>query len=107
MKRIYVGNLPFQATESEIEALFTEFGPVNSVSLITDRQTGRARGFGFVEMANDAEAEAAIAGVNGRDMGGRKLSVNEAKQRESHPGGVGRGGQSRGGGSDGRDHRDW
>ena len=113
MKRIYVGNLPFQATESEIEALFTEYGSVSSVSLITDRQTGRARGFGFVEMANDSEADAAIAGLNGHDMGGRQLSVNEARERESRPGGGGggggRGGPRRGGGGGGgggRD-RDW
>lgn len=100
MKKIYVGNLPYEATESEIETLFTEFGPVSSVSIVTDRQTGRARGFGFVEMESNDDAAAAIAGLNGREMGSRKLAVNEARERENRPGGGGGGHQDSG-------DRDW
>ena len=80
MKKIYVGNLPFTATEDEVKALFGEFGEVESVALITDRETGRPRGFGFVEMAPDA-ADAAIKAIDGKDMGGRNLRVNEARPR--------------------------
>ena len=82
MKKIYVGNLPFTATEDEVRALFSEYGNVESVSLINDRETGRPRGFGFVEMS-DAEADAAIETLNGKDMGGRSLRINEARPRES------------------------
>ena len=82
MKKMYVGNLPFSATEDEVRALFSEYGSVESVSLINDRETGRPRGFGFVEMS-DAEADAAIAALNGKDMGGRSLRINEARPRES------------------------
>jgi RNA recognition motif-containing protein len=80
MKKIYVGNLPFTATEDEVRALFAEHGEVESVALITDRETGRPRGFGFVEMAPDA-ADAAIKALDGKEMGGRNLRVNEARPR--------------------------
>ena len=81
-KRIYVGNLPFSATEQEIRELFEQYGEVNSVNLITDRETGRPRGFGFVEMANDEEAEAAIKALDQLELGGRNLNVNEARPRQ-------------------------
>ena len=79
---IYVGNLPFESTEDELQVSFTEYGEVSTARVITDRMTGRSRGFGFVEMPNDDEAEAAIKGMNGKDMGGRQLTVNEARPRE-------------------------
>ncbi len=81
-KRIYVGNLPFTATEDEVRDKFGEFGPVESVHLVTDRDTGRPRGFGFVEMETDADAAEAIEALNGQDMDGRNLNVAEAKPRE-------------------------
>ena len=84
MTSIYVGNLPFSATEDEIRSLFEEFGTVQSVNLINDRETGRPRGFGFVEMEKGV-ATAAIEGLNGRDMGGRSLRVNEARERTPRP----------------------
>ena len=96
MKRIYVGNLPFSATEDEVNALFAAHGTVNSVNLITDRETGRPRGFGFVEMEEDG-ADAAIAALNETMMGGRALKVNEARPRENRP----RGGGGFGGGGGG------
>ena len=80
-KKIYVGNLPFSATEDEVRDLFTPFGSVESVNLITDRETGRPRGFGFVEMADSEEADQAIAKLHQSDMGGRSLNVNEARPR--------------------------
>ncbi len=80
MKKIYVGNLPFSATEEELEELFAQFGEVISVKLITDRDTGRPRGFGFVEMEDDGVAEA-ISDLDGSDMGGRQLKVSEARPR--------------------------
>jgi RNA recognition motif-containing protein len=86
--KIYVGNLPFNATEDEIRELFAEHGNVRSVSLITDRETGRPRGFGFVEM-DDAEGNAAIRALNGHDMGGRNLKVSEAQPRKENQGGGG------------------
>jgi RNA recognition motif-containing protein len=88
MTKIYVGNLPFSATESEVRELFAQHGTVESVSLITDRETGRPRGFGFVEMAR-ADATRAIQNLNGKDLGGRPLRVNEAQERGA---GGGRGG---------------
>ncbi len=91
MLNIYVGNLPFSATEPEIEGLFAEYGAVERVSLINDRETGRPRGFGFVEMQNDSEGKAAVEGVNGVDFGGRTLTVNEARPRENRGGGGGGG----------------
>ncbi len=80
MKKIYVGNLPYSATEDQLRALFTEHGAIESVAVITDRQTGRARGFGFVEMSSE-DAEAAIAALNGHSLDGRNLKVNEARPR--------------------------
>ncbi|HEU4626429.1 MAG TPA: RNA-binding protein [Steroidobacteraceae bacterium] len=82
MTKIYVGNLPFSASESEVRDLFAQHGTVESVSLITDRDTGRPRGFGFVEMSR-ADASRAIQALNGKDMGGRPLRVNEAQERGS------------------------
>lgn len=87
-QRIYVGNLPYAATEDEVETLFAAYGEVLAVALPTDRETGRARGFGFVEMS-DSEAAQAIAGVNGTEFGGRTLNVNEARPRENRGGGRG------------------
>ena len=78
-KKIYVGNLSFQTTETEITQAFSGFGPVESVSIITDRDTGRSKGFGFVEMADQADANKAISALNGTEMGGRSLTVNEAR----------------------------
>ena len=98
MTKIYVGNLPFSATESEVRELFGQHGTVESVSLITDRETGRPRGFGFVEMSR-ADASRAIQSLNGKDMGGRPLRVNEAQERT---GGGGGGGGNRGGGGGGQ-----
>lgn len=91
-KRIYVGNLPFSASDSEVRSLFEEFGPVQAVDLVSDRETGRPRGFGFVEMDDEA-ADAAIAALNGRDMGGRALKINEARPRRGGGGGGGGGGR--------------
>lgn len=81
-QRIYVGNLPYTATEEQIEKLFAEHGAVASVALPTDRETGQARGFGFVEMVSNEDAAKAIAALGGRDFGGRALNVNVAKPRE-------------------------
>jgi cold-inducible RNA-binding protein len=96
---IYVGNLPFQATEDEIRLAFAAFGQVTSVAIIKDQFTGKSRGFAFVEMANNTEAQAAIQSLNGKDMGGRPLKVNEARPREE---GGRRGGFGGGGGGAGR-----
>jgi cold-inducible RNA-binding protein len=100
MAKIYVGNLPFSATEEAVRALFSQHGTVESVSLINDRETGRPRGFGFVEMSR-ADAQKAIQSLNGYDMGGRPLKVNEA-QDKPRGGGGGGGGGPRGGGGGGR-----
>lgn len=99
MKKLYVGNLPFTATEAEIQDLFSQHGEVASVALIMDRETGRPRGFGFVEMANDDEADKSIDALNGQEYGGRALTVNEARERQprSGGGGFGGGGGGRGG----------
>ena len=80
--RIYVGGLPYSATDGELETLFSASGTVTSVKVVTDRETGQARGFGFVEMSSDTEATTAINALNGTLMGGRTLIVNEAKPRE-------------------------
>ena len=96
-KTIYVGNLPFSATEDELRGLFEEFGAVSSVKLITDRETGRPRGFGFVEMPQ-ADAQRAMQALNGFNMGGRPLRVNEAQDRPRTGGGGGGGGGRPGGG---------
>ncbi len=82
---IYVGNLSYDITEKQLEALFAEFGEVTSARLITDRDTGRPKGFGFVEMADKSAAEAAISSLDGREVGGRDLRVNEATPREDRP----------------------
>ena len=97
---IYVGNLSFGATEEELQELFGAYGQVASAAIIKDRYSGESRGFGFVEMPNRPEAEAAIAGLNGKDFKGRALSVNEARPREDRPRG---GGFQRGRGGGGRD----
>lgn len=103
-KRIYVGNLSYQTTETDLAELFEQVGQVDSVNIITDRDTGRSKGFGFVEMA-DEDAEKAIAQLNGVEVNGRSLTVNEARPREERSGG-GRGGfggrGGRGGGGGGR-----
>ena len=110
-KRIYVGGLPFKTTEEELNGLFGTYGAVTSAKLITDKYSGQSRGFGFVEMPNDAEADAAMEKLNGADFGGRKLTVNEARPMEKRPGGFGgeRGGGGGGGGGGrggyGRDRR--
>ena len=81
-KRIYVGNLPFSASDHEVQELFEAYGTVNSVHLVTDRETGRPRGFGFVEMEDSEQADQAIGALNQSQMGGRTLNVNEARPRE-------------------------
>jgi len=98
---IYVGNLSFDETESGLESSFAAYGEVSSARVITDRYSGRSRGFGFVEMPNQAEAEAAIAALNGKEMNGRALTVNEARPREDRGGGGGGGGGYGGGGGGG------
>ena len=112
-KRIYVGSLPYSVDEAQLESLFSQFGPVTEVSVITEQYTGRPKGFAFVEMANDADAMKAIQQLNGSEMGGRTLTVNEAREREGggrsgggRPGGGGggygdRGGRGGGGGGGG------
>jgi cold-inducible RNA-binding protein len=100
MAKIYVGNLPFTATDADIRALFSQHGTVESVSLPTDRDTGRPRGFGFVEMSQ-ADAARAIQSLNGQDMGGRPLRVNEAQDKPRTGGGGGGGGRPGGGGGGG------
>lgn len=105
MTNVFVGNLSYQTTESELEAAFSEFGAVERVSIVRDRDTGQPRGFAFVEMTNAAEAAKAIAALNGREMNGRAINVNEARPRaERAPGGGGGGGgrgHGPGGGSGG------
>ena len=88
--RIYVGNLSFDTTGSELESAFQAFGTVDSADLVSDRYSGRSRGFGFVEMSNNSEAEAAIQAMNGKELQGRALTVNEARPRESGGSGSGR-----------------
>jgi RNA recognition motif-containing protein len=95
--KIYVGNLPFQTTEDELRGMFEQHGEVSSASLVMDRETGRPRGFGFVEMQNDEQARAAMTALNGANVGGRDLVVNEARPREDRGGFGGGGGRSRGG----------
>jgi hypothetical protein len=102
-KKLYVGNLPFSASEDEIRELFERHGAVDKVSVITDRETGRPRGFAFVEMGEGANADAAIQALDGRDFGGRSLRVNEAQDRRGGGGGGGGGGRGGyGGGGGGR-----
>ena len=94
---IYVGNLPYSATDRDLQELFAEFGEVASARVVMDRETGRAKGFGFVEMRNDSEANKAIESLNGTDMNGRALRVNESQPKPRTGGGGGGGGGGRGG----------
>jgi len=96
-KKLYVGNLSYDVDSSSLEQLFAAHGTVESAEIIADRDTGRSKGFGFVQMSSDEEAQAAITALNGQQHGGRALTVNEAKPRENRPGGFG-GGGGRGGG---------
>ena len=100
-KKLYVGNLSYDMTDSELQTLFETFGAVQSVQIIMDRDTGRSKGFGFVEMSGAQEAQAAIDGLNGKEINGRQLTVNEARPREDRGGGGG-GGGGRGGFGGGR-----
>jgi RNA recognition motif-containing protein len=100
MKNLYVGNLPHSTTEAELRNLFEAHGAVDKVSMVTDRETGRSRGFAFVEMTDAGEAEKAIAALNGTELGGRALKINEAKPKTDRPGGGG-GGRGFGGGGRG------
>jgi RNA recognition motif-containing protein len=101
---LYVGNLSYAANNAALEGLFAPFGAVRSVQVIQDRDTGRGKGFAFVEMGSDEEAAAAIAGLSGKEHDGRALTVNEARPREEHSGGGG-GGRGRGGYGGGRGGR--
>jgi RNA recognition motif-containing protein len=94
-KKLYVGNLSFSSSEDEMRDLFEQHGKVSSVNVITDRETGRSRGFGFVEMDEASEADAAMEALDGRDFGGRNLRVNEAQERNRGGGGGGGGGRNR------------
>ena len=96
-KKIFVGNLSFDTTSADLEALFSEMGTCESATVVTDRDTGRSRGFGFVEMSSAGEADKAISSLNGRDVAGRQINVSEAKAREG-----GGGGRPRSGGFSGR-----
>jgi len=108
MKNLYVGNLPHSTTEDELRNLFQQHGAIEKVSMVTDRETGRSRGFAFVEMTDAGEAEKAIAALNGTELGGRALTINEAKPKTDRPRGGGGGGGKRfgGGGSGGGRGRD-
>jgi RNA recognition motif-containing protein len=102
-KKLYVGNLGYGVSSSALETMFAAFGTVQSAQVIEDRDTGRSKGFGFVEMGSDQEAQAAIQGLNGQEHDGRPLTVNEARPREERAGGGGgRGGYGGGGGGGGR-----
>lgn len=92
MKNLFVGNLPFTATEDELRGLFSAFGEVQQVRIMTDRDTGRSRGFAFVEIADDEAAAKAVADLNGKDFGGRALTINEARPKPERKGGFGSGG---------------
>ena len=102
--KLYVGNISFDTTEEDLEDLFSEVGTVQSAKIITDRDTGRSRGFGFVELSSQEEGQNAIAEFDGKDVDGRNLKVNEAKPRENRGGG-GRGGRGGGGGYGGGRNR--
>lgn len=95
MKKLYVGNLPYSVTEAALSELFASYGKVSSIALITDRMSGQPKGFGFVEMESDSEAEKAIAGLNGKDLEGRAIVVNEARPREDRGNSGSRGGFGR------------
>jgi cold-inducible RNA-binding protein len=101
-KKLYVGNLTYEVTASELETLFGQHGTVESAQVIADRDTGRSKGFAFVEMKTEQEAQAATAALNGKELHGRALTVNEAKPRESGGGSRGRSGGGRGGYGGGR-----
>lgn len=107
MKKLFVGNIPHSTSEAELRALFEPYGKVDQVSVVTDRDTGRSRGFAFVEMSDSAEAEKAIAALNGKELGGRALNINEARPKTDRggsgprSGGGGRPGGGRSGGSGG------
>ena len=104
--KLYVGNLPYTVRDEDLQQSFSEFGSVNSAKVMMERETGRSKGFGFVEMGNDAEAQAAISGMNGQSLGGRSITVNEARPMEARPprsGGGGYGGGGGGGGYGGGD----
>jgi cold-inducible RNA-binding protein len=103
MKNLYVGNLPHSTTEAELRNVFEPHGAVEKVTLVTDRDTGRSRGFAFVEMTNASEADKAIVALNGTDLGGRTLTINEAKPKSERPRGGGGGHRPGGGGGRGRD----
>jgi len=96
--KLYVGNLSYSVSNTDLEQLFAPHGMVASAHVITDRETGRSKGFGFVEMGNDQQAQAAISALNGKEVGGRSLTVNEARPREEKPGGFGGGGRRGSGG---------
>lgn len=96
--KLYVGNLPYQMRDSDLEQAFSQFGQVTSAKVMMERETGRSKGFGFVEMGSDAEAQAAISGMNGQPMGGRSIVVNEARPMEQRPRGFGGSGGGGGGG---------
>ncbi|PYX09194.1 MAG: RNA-binding protein [Acidobacteria bacterium] len=104
MKNLYVGNLPHSTTEAELRTVFQAHGDVEKVSIVTDRETGRARGFAFVEMTNASEADKAVAALNGTELGGRTLTINEAKPKSERPRS---GGQRFGGGGGGRGRDDY
>ena len=113
-KKLYCGNLSYNVSSSDLDQMFSEFGTVQSAEVIADRDTGRSKGFGFVEMSNDAEAQAAIDGLNEKERDGRSLTVNEARPRTERSGGGGRGGYgggrggyggNKGGGGPGRGGR--
>jgi RNA recognition motif-containing protein len=108
MKNLYVGNLPHSTTEDELRNLFQPHGAIEKVSMVTDRETGRSRGFAFVEMTDAGEAEKAIAALSGTELGGRALTINEAKPKTDRPrgGGGGGGGKRFGGGGGGGRGRD-
>jgi cold-inducible RNA-binding protein len=106
MKNLFVGNMSFQTTESDLRALFEPFGQITRVHVATDRETGRARGFAFVEMANDEEAAKAIAALDGKEVGGRNLKVNEARPRAERSGPPSGGGRGRGGKFSNEDYRE-
>jgi RNA recognition motif-containing protein len=100
-KKLYVGNLPYSVSDSDLQAMFAPFGTVESAQVIVDRDTGRSKGFGFVEMSSPQEGQAAIEGLHDKDADGRKLVVNEARPREERGSGGGRGGDGGRGGRGG------
>jgi RNA recognition motif-containing protein len=102
-KKLYVGNLGYDVSSSDLEAMLSPHGTIQSAEVIMDRSTGQSKGFGFVEMGSDAEAQAAISALDGQDQGGRAIKVNEAKPREPRSGGGGYGGGGGGGGGGRRD----